>query len=216
MPRRDVGLIDLPFASYFLHPWYGAGVLGVFQLGVPCMLLVLASRACRAGAELLGRSSVLGPLWRCSARGVSGGAKLIGGIIVLDRLRKEYPHFRRHAYCRPEPAQLALSYFLSAAAWRTHPVRLRSRRVRGGTLKVEPVITAPAGKKLRYDVVTKRSGRSGNSNSSQGGNVTVGDNGKASLSQVSVSVAPQDRYEVSVEVYDGSRLVAAKTLRHPD
>jgi len=34
--------------------------------------------------------------------------------------------------------------------------------------------------------------------------VTVGETGKASLSQV------------SVEVYDGSRRVAAKTLRHPD
>lgn len=88
--------------------------------------------------------------------------------------------------------------------------------VRGGTLKVAPVITAPAGTKLRYDVTTTRTGRSGNNNSRQSGNVTVGDNGKASLSQFSVSVTPQDRYEVHVEVFDGSRLVAAKTLRHPE
>jgi hypothetical protein len=32
---------------------------------------------------------------------------------------------------------------------------------------------------------------------------------------VSVSVSPQDRYEVHVEVFDGSRLVAEKTLKHP-
>ena len=87
--------------------------------------------------------------------------------------------------------------------------------VRGGTLKVAPVITAPAGAQLRYDVTTTRTGRSGNSNSRQGGNVTVGDNGKASLSQVSVNVSPQDQYVVHVEVYDGSQVVASKTLRHP-
>jgi hypothetical protein len=87
--------------------------------------------------------------------------------------------------------------------------------VRDGTLKVAPVVTAPAGKKLRYDMVTTRTGRSGNHNSRQSANVTVGDDGKASLSQVSVNVTEQDRYEVKVDVYDGSQLVAAETLRHP-
>lgn len=86
---------------------------------------------------------------------------------------------------------------------------------RGGTLKVAPVVTAPAGAQLRYDVTTTRTGRSGNSNSRQSGNVTVGSEGKAALSQVAVSVGEQDRYEVRVEVYDGGRLVAAKTLQHP-
>jgi hypothetical protein len=56
--------------------------------------------------------------------------------------------------------------------------------VRGGTLKVAPVITAPAGAKLRYDVTTIRTGRSGNTDSRQSGNLTVGGDGKASLSQV--------------------------------
>lgn len=87
--------------------------------------------------------------------------------------------------------------------------------VRGGTLKVAPIVTAPPGAKLRYDVTTTRTGRSGNSNSRQSGNVTVGDDGKASLSQVAVSVSAQDRYEVHVELYDGGRLVAVETLKHP-
>src|SRR5687768_18576042 len=86
---------------------------------------------------------------------------------------------------------------------------------RGGTLKVAPIVTAPAGAKLHYDVTTTRTGRSGNSNSRQSGNVTVGDDGKASLSQVAVSVSEQDRYEVHVDVYDGGRLVASETLKHP-
>jgi Thin aggregative fimbriae synthesis protein len=87
--------------------------------------------------------------------------------------------------------------------------------VRDGNLKVAPVVTAPPGAKLRYDVTTVRTGRSGNTNSRQSGNVTVGPAGKASLSQVSVSVTPQDRYEVHVELFDGRRLVASETLRHP-
>jgi hypothetical protein len=88
--------------------------------------------------------------------------------------------------------------------------------VRGGTLKVAPVISAPAGAQLRYDMTTTRTGRSGNSNSRQSGNVTVGDDGKATLSQVAVNVSPQDRYVVQVEVYDGARVVASETLRHPE
>jgi hypothetical protein len=110
-----------------------------------------------------------------------------------------------------------LLFFLSCASLANAPgydVSLGAE-MRGGTLKVAPTINAPAGKKLRYDVVTTRTSRSGNSNSRQSGNVTVGQDGTASLSQVSVSVSPQDRYEVHVEVFDGSRLVAEKTLKHP-
>lgn len=108
--------------------------------------------------------------------------------------------------------------FFSAAALGNAPGYDLSlgAEVRSGTLKVAPIITAPAGAKLRYDVTTTRTGRSGNSNSRQSGNVTVGNDGKASLSEVAVSVSEQDRYEVQVEVYDGGRLVAAQTLRHPD
>jgi hypothetical protein len=29
-------------------------------------------------------------------------------------------------------------------------------------------------------------------------------------------VSPQDRYIVHVEVYDGARVVASETLRHPE
>jgi hypothetical protein len=88
--------------------------------------------------------------------------------------------------------------------------------VRGRMLKVAPVISAPAGAQLRYDMTTTRTGRSGNSNSRQSGDVTVGEDGKATLSQVAVNVSPQDRYIVHVEVYDGARVVASETLRHPE
>ena len=109
-------------------------------------------------------------------------------------------------------------FFLSSIALANAPGYDLSlgAEVRGGTLKVAPVVTAPAGAKLRYDMTTTRTGRSGNSDSRQSGNVTVGDDGKAALSQVAVSVSPQDQYVVHVEVYDGAQVVASKTLRHPD
>jgi hypothetical protein len=115
------------------------------------------------------------------------------------------------------PLVFVLLFFSAAALAKVPGYDLSlGAEVRDGTLKVAPTVTAPAGAKLRYDVTTTRTGRSGNSNSHQSGNVTVGDAGKASLSQVSVSVSPQDRYEVRVEVFDGARLVASETLRHPD
>ncbi|HEV3010226.1 MAG TPA: DMT family transporter [Burkholderiales bacterium] len=63
--------------------------LGVFQLGVPCMLLVLASRALLAPEiALLGLLEVvLGPLWAWLGAGEEPArATLIGGVIVLAAL----------------------------------------------------------------------------------------------------------------------------------
>lgn len=87
--------------------------------------------------------------------------------------------------------------------------------MRGDTLVIAPTIAAPAGTALRYDVVTRKSGRSGTSNTRQGGSVTVDADGGASLSRVTVSVAAGERCEVSVQVYEGSRLVAAKSMAYP-
>lgn len=61
--------------------------LGVFQLGLPCMLLVLASRTLRAPEiALLGLIEVvLGPLWAWLGAGeVPAGATLAGGAIILS------------------------------------------------------------------------------------------------------------------------------------
>ena len=65
------------------------GLLGVFQLGLPCMLLVLASRALLAPElALLGLLEVvLGPLWAWLGAGeVPAQATLTGGCIVLAAL----------------------------------------------------------------------------------------------------------------------------------
>jgi drug/metabolite transporter (DMT)-like permease len=75
--------------------------LGFFQLGLPCMLLVVASRALLAPEiALLGLLEVvLGPLWVWLAVGEEpAGATLLGGAIVLAALAiNEIAAFRRNS-----------------------------------------------------------------------------------------------------------------------
>ena len=78
--------------------------LGVFQLGLPCMLLVVASRTLLAPEiALLGLLEVvLGPLWAWLGAGeVPDGSTLLGGAIVLAALAANEvptlaPATRRH------------------------------------------------------------------------------------------------------------------------
>jgi drug/metabolite transporter (DMT)-like permease len=85
-------LIALPFALPFTATARDVALLaflGVFQLGLPCMLLVMASRSL-LGPEiaLLGLLEVvLGPLWAWLGAGeVPAMATLIGGAVVLAAL----------------------------------------------------------------------------------------------------------------------------------
>ncbi len=102
-------LIALPFALPFTATPRDLALLaflGVFQLGVPCMLLVLASRALLAPEiALLGLLEVvLGPLWAWLGAGeVPAGSTLLGGMIVLAALAlNELPTLAaRPANCKP-------------------------------------------------------------------------------------------------------------------
>ena len=85
-------LLVLPFALPFSASPRDLALLaflGVFQLGLPCMLLVLASRALLAPEiALLGLLEVvLGPLWVWFVVGEDPGrATLVGGAVVLGAL----------------------------------------------------------------------------------------------------------------------------------
>jgi drug/metabolite transporter (DMT)-like permease len=85
-------LIVLPFALPFSSTGRDIALLaflGITQLGLPCMLLVLASRALLAPEiALLGLLEVvLGPLWVWLGAGEEPGrATLVGGAIVLAAL----------------------------------------------------------------------------------------------------------------------------------
>jgi drug/metabolite transporter (DMT)-like permease len=85
-------LVALPFAlplSFHANDIVLLAFLGVFQLGLPCMLLVLASRALLAPEiALLGLLEVvLGPLWAWAGAGEEpAAATLLGGAVVLAAL----------------------------------------------------------------------------------------------------------------------------------
>jgi hypothetical protein len=87
--------------------------------------------------------------------------------------------------------------------------------VRDGNLQVAPRVTGPAGKALRYEMLVTRHSAAGSSNSSQAGNVRLDESGTARLASSSVSVGPQDEYRVAVKLYEGGRLVAEQSVRHP-
>lgn len=82
-------LIALPFAYPFSSSSRDLlllALLGIFQLGLPCMLLVIASRTLPAPEiALLGLLEVvLGPLWAWLGAGETPGqATLVGGALVL-------------------------------------------------------------------------------------------------------------------------------------
>jgi len=84
--------VTLPFALPFAASGPDLlvlGVLGVFQLGVPCLMLVLVSRTLTAPeiALLALLEVVLGPLWVWLGAGeVPAGTTLLGGAIVLAAL----------------------------------------------------------------------------------------------------------------------------------
>jgi Thin aggregative fimbriae synthesis protein len=104
----------------------------------------------------------------------------------------------------------------SAAMADTSGYKLRmDSSVEGGKLIVAPQIAAPAGAKLRYEMVSTKQGAAGKSNTSQSGGVTVGADGTAKLSTLSLGVGPNDRYLVTIKVFDGAKLVAEEVLRYP-
>lgn len=85
-------VVTLPFALPFAasaRDLLVLGTLGVFQLGVPCLMLVLVSRTLTAPeiALLALLEVVLGPLWTWLGAGeVPTGSTLAGGAIVLAAL----------------------------------------------------------------------------------------------------------------------------------
>ena len=95
-------LLALPFAMPFAASPKDVlllAMLGIFQLGLPCMLLVVASRALLAPElALLGLLEVvLGPLWAWLGAGeVPARTTLLGGAVVLAALiGNELAAFRR-------------------------------------------------------------------------------------------------------------------------
>jgi hypothetical protein len=110
----------------------------------------------------------------------------------------------------------ALLAFCSAAFSADAAYRLDlGTSLREGNLHVAPRVTGPAGKALRYEMQVTREGGAGRSNSRQAGSIRLDESGRARLASNSMSVGPHDEYRVDVKLYEGGRLVAEESVRHP-
>jgi hypothetical protein len=87
--------------------------------------------------------------------------------------------------------------------------------VEGAALVVAPKIAAPAGSRLRYQIVSTKEGAAGRSSTSQSGTVALDAGGSGRLATLALGVQPSDRYTVTVKVFDGAKLVAEDVLRYP-
>lgn len=87
--------------------------------------------------------------------------------------------------------------------------------LREGTLSVSPRLEAPPGSVLRYEIVSVKEGSSGSTRARQSGRVIAGRDGVATLATLRLGVAPADRCEVAVTVYEGQRIVAERIVRYP-
>lgn len=85
-----------------------------------------------------------------------------------------------------------------------------------GYLTVAPVLRGPADHVVRYEMVSTKSGGAGKSTTRQGGEVGLGSDGKATLSKLKLSVGRQDRYAITVTVFEGKTVVAEESLSYPE
>ena len=112
---------------------------------------------------------------------------------------------------------LAIVCFLSSPVLAQDPAyRLDlGMSMSSGTLRVEPIVTGPGGKALRYEMNIRREGKGGTSATSQAGTLRLDGAGKGQFAYNSLSVGPGDRYVISVKVFDGDRLVASEQTVEP-
>jgi len=84
-----------------------------------------------------------------------------------------------------------------------------------GRLKVEPTVTGPANKSLRYKMEIRNQGggnaRSRTGDVRLGGSVHLDADGHARIASSSVSLSSGVRYRVTVQVFDGKALVAEQS-----
>jgi hypothetical protein len=96
------------------------------------------------------------------------------------------------------------------------PVKLWTEVSSDGDLwKVVPRVEAAAGSALRYQIVAKKTGHSGSSNTKQSGNLAVGSDGTGTLASLKIGVATEDQCDIDVKVYSGNEVVGNLTLRLP-
>ena len=110
-----------------------------------------------------------------------------------------------------------LLLFTATAVYAESPYRvdIGTTEQRDGSVRVEPRVTGPAGKSVRYEVEVRRGSQGAKANSSQSGSVRLDDAGKAQLSSNAVRLSRGEQYEMNVRLFESGRLVAEQSARRP-
>ena len=84
-----------------------------------------------------------------------------------------------------------------------------------GRLVVVPQIEAGHAANLDYELISAKIGKAGRSNSSQSGSLRLDRGETRSLSRLRLSVTEEDRYILSLRVYEGGNLIAEDVVNYP-
>lgn len=86
-----------------------------------------------------------------------------------------------------------------------------------GHLLIVPHVAAGHAARLRYELISSKSGKSGNaSNTRQAGSLELKQGEPRSLSRLRLSVQHGDHYHIVLKVYENGQLVAEDTFNFPD
>lgn len=69
---------------------------------------------------------------------------------------------------------------------------------------------------VSYRLRAAKAGRAGRTLSSQSGRKYIRAQEETRLSELSLTVSPDDRYEIRLEVYKGGKLIAEDSISYPD
>jgi hypothetical protein len=128
-------------------------------------------------------------------------------------LRSPFLRWRKPRY--DEQTNLPADRVKALHADSPYRVDIGTSRDHDGSVKVEPRITGPAGKTVRYEVDVHSESRGASANSSHSGSVRLDDSGNAQLSSNAVTLNSREQYAMTVKLFDGNRLVAEQSARVP-
>ena len=82
--------------------------------------------------------------------------------------------------------------------------------IRGGGpgMEIVPFCEAPLEGQVRYQLVTRKKGRSGTSSSTQSGRVSLKAGEKKGLCRVGLNIQPGDEYRLHLKIFKDGRVVA--------
>jgi len=84
-----------------------------------------------------------------------------------------------------------------------------------GLLIAQPRIEAGHDAMLDYELISTKAGKAGHSNSTQAGSVRVTQGETRSLTRLRLSVAGDDKYVLSLRVYEGGALIGEDSVSYP-